>query len=134
MPQVRNEGTNPIAVDDVVINPGATVTIPDEDWKTFIANKTAKRTLGPFLTVVAGKGKSESKPEPEGGGEDAQTLEDAITDMLEADPGKANNDWWTAKGEPDARELGSRIGRTVKSTERNKAWADYNADPDADGE
>ena len=135
MPQVRNDGTNPIAVGDTIINPGATITVPDRDWKQHVNSETSQRVLGEFLTVVAGGKKGKAKGEAAPTDPDAKTLADIFTEMLEEDPQKAENSWWSgAEGKPDAREVSERAGRKVSAKERDKAWADYNADPDADDE
>lgn len=135
MPSVRNDGEYPVFVEDIRIRQGQTVEVPDHKWKAFNSNDIAKRTIAPFLKVVAkGKGKGKADAEPTPSDPDAKTLDDIFTEMLEQDPEKEEDSWWTADGKPDARELSARAERPVKAPERNKAWASYNADPDANGE
>ena len=139
MPNVRNDGTNPVFVEDIRIRQGQTVLIPETKWKAFNANEIAKRTIAPFLSVVAGKGKDEGNQDPGGGGNqgaaDDEAIQEAIAKMREED-GEKKTDLWLSDGRPDARELSERVGRRVSGAERNEAWERYLSDdnPDANGQ
>lgn len=133
MPSVRNDGPNPVFVEDIRIHRGQTTFVPEHKWKAFTSNEIAKRTVAPFLKVVAGKDAVEETPKDEKPTTDE--FKEIFDKMLEEDPEKANDEWWLADGRPDARVMSDKMGRRISGTERNKAWESYiNDNPNADGE
>lgn len=138
MPNIRNEGSNPVMVEDILIKRGETVNVPDEVWKRWSANPIAK-SIADTMFVVGGKGKAkEEAPQGDAPPDDDKTynaVADAIREMIEIDPNKVEADMWTSKGLPDVRELNARTGLKLKSADRNAIWERYkNDNPDPNSE
>jgi len=51
---------------------------------------------------------------------------DAIRDLLEADPERADDAYWTKSGKPDVKALETLLGFDISAAERDAAWDEVN--------
>lgn len=138
MPIVKNTGTSPVAIEGVIIKPGNSTLIHEKKWNIFLACEGAQGLMDTMLSVVTeGDEDPEDKksqdpapppPSSEISDEDWEKVSQALGEMLEEDPDKADKDLWMNDGRPDVRELNSRTGLKYKAKDRDAAWARYQSE------